>query len=100
MKRKLAPKATDALNVTPATVSDRTCAAILGLEPRVFRDLLVREGIQHAKIGRRVVARLEHVLAEIDRLATQATDATSAPVDDEQDEADNILAMLGRKRSA
>ena len=99
--RPLHPRQTDALIVTPVTVTDRTCAAVLGLEPRVYRELVVRERIPHARLGRRIVARIEDVLVAVDRLA--GADAVDAPeaddVDDQPETVDAVLAALGRERA-
>jgi hypothetical protein len=98
-RRRLSPRATDALAVVPITVTDRTCALVLGLEPRVYRALVVRERIPHARLGRRMVARIEDILAVFDRLAHGTTspdlpeDQTSQP-----DTADAVLAILGKER--
>ena len=103
--RNLRPRATAAVPVQPLTVSDRTAPALVGLEPRAFRDLLEREHVPHARIGRRVVARVAFVLEAIDRLSLEvdATTETASAADDEADDeptADEILARLGRRRSA
>jgi hypothetical protein len=103
--RNLRPRATAALPVQPLTVSDRTAPALVGLEPRAFRELLEREHVPHAKIGRRVVARVACVLEAVDRLslgAPSAVESASAVGEDatEEPSADQILARLGRRRIA
>ena len=98
--RVLRPRATASLSVAPITVSDLTAPSVVGLEPRHFRELLRVEDIPHAVVGRRVIARVEHVLSAIDRLA--ASGATEVPaseaVDDAEPSADEILARIGRVR--
>jgi hypothetical protein len=104
VSRSLRPRVTSALAVAPATVTDLTSPVVLGLEPRCFRELLAREKIAHARIGRRVVARLEAVLAAVDRLSSEGASAPpggSAPDTlDEEPSADQILARIGRIRGS
>lgn len=100
MARRLRPRATDALGVVPVTVTDRTCAAVLGLDPRVFRDWLASANVPHARIGRRVVACVDDVLAAM--RDTRTPDALGEP-DDKDDgpaTADDVLARLGMRRIA
>ena len=106
MTRALRPRATSSLAVSPLAVTDRTCAAVLGIEPRVFRELLVRESVSHARLGRRVVARVEDVLAALDRLAvapgdefgTRVPKADGVEDDDVPDTVDGVLRKLGKER--
>jgi hypothetical protein len=88
--------------VAPVTVTDRTSALVLGIEPRAYRAFVVRERIPHARLGRRIVARIEDILAALDRLAGKI-EPPVAPFPDEEAEqpetADAVLALLGRKRS-
>ena len=101
--RSLRARATASIVVAPATVTDRTCAAVLGLEPRAYRAWLAAAGIPHARIGRRVVARVDDVLAAVTRLAsTTTTNVVEHDDDDEADDqpetADDVLARLGLRR--
>ncbi|HXX68100.1 MAG TPA: hypothetical protein VEK07_13000 [Polyangiaceae bacterium] len=99
MTRALRPRATAALPVAPALVTDLTAPAVVGLEPRHFRELLRAERIPHAVVGRRVIARIEHVLAVVDRLAEGSSLATGAPgQEDDEPSADALLARIGRRR--
>jgi hypothetical protein len=89
------------------TVTDRTCAAVLGLEPRVYRELVSRGRIRHATIGRRIVTRVDDVLAALDRMAEgTVTTPTILSGDDAEGvpergpTADEILARIGRRRTA
>lgn len=94
MSRPLAPRATDRITVGPVAVSDRTCGSLLGVEPRVFRALLAREGVPVVRIGRRVLARVEDIEAALCRLAGQTVD-----VEDERPRgADGVLRLVGRER--
>jgi hypothetical protein len=98
--RPLRPKATDRLSITPALVTDRSCAVVLGLEPREYRELVTRENVPHARRGQRTICRVEDVLVAIDRLSSVSTDT---PTDDAADEGlgvDGILARIGRQRTA
>lgn len=77
--RKLRPRATSTLCILPATVTDRTCAVVLGLDPPTFRPFLKSQGIPHVHIGRRVIARVDDVLAAISRLSEARAPADGAP---------------------
>jgi hypothetical protein len=110
--RRLRPKATAALVVAPITVTDLTCAVVLGLEPRVFRELVVDARIPHARIGRgkdrsghRVIVRVEDMLAAIDRIARRGDVGDEAPADSGDETptptvsgVDRVLALIGRER--
>lgn len=101
-RRPLRPTATSALAVAPVTCTDRTAPIVFGLEPRVFRGLLARQQVPHARLGKRVIARVEDVLAAIDRLASKgaADDGNeAAPAEDVEPTADAILARIGRSRA-
>jgi hypothetical protein len=79
--------------VAPVTVSDLTAPAVLGLEPRSYRELLMREAVPHARLGHRVVARVEDVLEALDRIAGRGGEAVAEPSG-----TDRILARIGRTR--
>jgi hypothetical protein len=89
--------------VAPVAVTDRTAPAVLGLEPRVFRAFIASRRIPHARIGRRVVVCVSDVLDAIDALATEQGHGTARPsrdLDANELTADEILARIGRVRSA
>jgi hypothetical protein len=108
--RRLRARRTSGLTAAPAAVSDLTCHIVVGLEARSFRELLIRERVAHARLGRRVIARVEDVLDALDRLAGAVMQM--APVSQIQDEpqpeqeleeeesVDAVLAALGRERVA
>jgi len=102
--RALRPRATDEVAPAPLTVTDRTAAALLGLEPRVFRELLASQRIPHARHGRRVIARVDLVLAAIDRMSSaNDTSPSATPLEDDDGGlggVDAILARIGRKRTS
>ncbi len=107
MTRALRQRATSSLGIVPVTVTDRTCAAVLGLEPRVYRELVTRVRIPHATIGRRIVARVDDMLAALDRMAEGAAATPTTPAGDDGGgasergpTADEILARIGRRRTA
>jgi hypothetical protein len=81
-------------------VTDRTAPIVLGLEPRTFRDLVTRHQIRHTRIGRRVVARVEDVLAMLDRLASEdgAPDEMPGTATSSLSGVDGVLARIGRQR--
>ncbi len=102
--RALRPRATQTLVVAPATVTDLTAPAVIGLEARTFREFVGREHVPHARLGHRIVARVDDVLAALDRVARRAKDDKPAsdepaPDGDEQPETvDGVLAALGKER--
>ena len=52
--------------VAPATVTDRTCLAVLGVPWRTLRGWLDERGVRYGRIGRRPVVRVDVVLRELD----------------------------------
>jgi hypothetical protein len=99
MTRPTRTRSTAALAVAPATVTDRTAPLVLGLEPRAYRELVSRLHVPHARIGRRVVARVDDVLAAFDRIArADGAVEPEAPAAD-FDTADDVLRRLGRRRA-
>jgi hypothetical protein len=101
VRRALRPKATASLAVVPLTVSDLTAAAMVGLAPRPFREFLRAERVRHARVGRRVVARVEDVLGALDRVANrQADDELVEAANTQPDAGAALLARIGRVRSA
>jgi hypothetical protein len=64
-------RATDAIAVSPATVTDRTAHLVLGLEPRSFRVLVASCGVRHVRVGRRLLARVDDILAALDAMAVE-----------------------------
>jgi hypothetical protein len=67
----------ESVAVNAAVVSDATAMACLGLTPRQFRAFVREHQVPHARIGRRTCARMDHVLATIDRLSGAALPAWS-----------------------
>jgi len=105
VKRAPRPRATSALAIVPAAVTDRTAPAVLGLEPRAYRRLVERERIPHAVVARRVVCRVDDVLAALDRVArrtgdTEVVDPAADDLDDQPQSADEVLRRLGKERVA
>lgn len=104
--RRLRPRATDAIAVAPVTVTDRTCAQVLGLEPRPFREWLVSADVPHKRIGRRVVARVDDVLDALARApAAEPRDDRENQDDEDGDDdvpgtPDEVLRRLGLRRTA
>jgi hypothetical protein len=97
VSRAIRQRATDRVAVAPVAVSDRTCAALLGLEPRAFRELLSREDVPCIRVGRRVLARVEDVEAVLCRLAGQAVHVD----DDETPQprgVEAVLRLVGREK--
>jgi hypothetical protein len=98
MTRPTRTRATSGLAVAPVTVTDRTAPLVLGLEPRAYRELVTRWRVPHARIGRRVVARVEDVLAAFDRVSRERDDAGSTGDPADFETADDLLRLLGRAR--
>ena len=101
MSRPIRARVTASIAIAPVIVSDLTSAQVVGLEPRQFREFLRRANVPYAVAGRRVLARIEHVVAAIDRLAAREPIAeTDAETSDVEPNADEILARIGRRRTA
>ena len=102
--RRLRPRQTASLSVAPVTVTDLSSPAVLGLEGRTFRELLVKKKIPHTRLGQRIIARVDDVLAVLDRLARESAEVeepSEKPESDRQPETvDAVLAMLGKERVA
>jgi hypothetical protein len=107
-RRPLRPRLTATLAIAPAVVSDLTAPAVIGLEPRHFREFLRAANIPHAVVGRRAIVRVDQILEAVERLSRQGLPPQSAP--EENDErsddddgatdltADDVLAQVGRRR--
>ncbi len=96
--RPLRARATDAIPVTPVAVTDRTCAALIGLEGRAFRALVEKLEIRHVAAGRRLIVLVKDLEAALERAAVNdAPGETTADEPDEPQDADAILAKLGRR---
>lgn len=70
------------------TISDLTCLAACGYEPRAWRAVLVELRVPHAKIGRRTVCRASDWLDAVDRVSGRGEPAW--------DEAATIARMAGK----
>jgi len=101
--RHLRPRATSALAVAPALVTDLTAPVVVGLEAWQFRQLVKDEHIPHARVGQRVIAKVEDVVSAVEELGRRQT---GAPANDDAPApatsgrtADGILARMGRVRT-
>ena len=79
--------------VTTVLVSDGTSLVVLGLTARQFRTFVRKRGIPDKKVGRRTVARLDHVLE-----ATGLSGVDSCRPDTAWSE-DAVVAMASRPRA-
>jgi hypothetical protein len=71
------------------------------LEPRTFREFIAQHRVRHARVGRRIVARVDDVLGALDGLSAApiTTEATKCTEEDWQPQtADEVLARLGLRR--
>jgi hypothetical protein len=75
--------------IAPALVSDASAPAVVGLTPLQFRRALREHGVAHCKIGRRTLARVEDVVALVDRLSGRVTAAMTE---------DEVVALARRAR--
>lgn len=102
--RPVRARVTSGLAVFPALVSDLTAAAVVGLEPRQFREWLRIAGIPHVVVGHRAIARVEAVLEAVERLSTApvglADKACEESGSDSEPTVDQLLAQVGRRRAA
>lgn len=104
-KRALRPRHTAALVVSPIVVSDLSAAAVVGLEPRQFRELVRAKAIPHTLSGQRMLVRAEDLLAALDVAPAAAEPLSEAPAvddhdldDDEPKDADEVLRRIGLER--
>jgi hypothetical protein len=101
--RHLRPRATSTLAIAAALVTDLTAPALLGLEAWQFRELVKAERIPHARLGQRVIAKVEDVVVAVEQLGKRqsgapANDDAPAPSTSGRT-ADGILARMGRVRT-
>jgi hypothetical protein len=99
MTRPLRPRGTDAVAVVPAVVTDRTAPAVVGLDARAFRAIVAQLAVPHTVCGRRMLVRVADFVDAIGRPA-EGGDAVPVPPDTAHDDADTVLARIGRRRSA
>jgi hypothetical protein len=63
VRRPLAPLA------AAVTFTDATALAVVGLNARQLRTFVREHAVPHARVGRRMVVRVDHYLEVIDRLS-------------------------------
>jgi hypothetical protein len=96
VRRALREKLTAAAPVASCTITDQSCAAATGFEPRQFRDFIFAKKIPHVRHGRRIVVRTDAWLAAIQRLEAQGEQSSDVA---EPDAGDVMLSKLGRVRA-
>lgn len=79
--------------VAPATITDRTCRVVTGLDARPWRRALVELDVPHVRVGRRTVCSAAAWLAAIDRASGTPVRATTAPTRGE------IIALAAGRRA-
>lgn len=102
-------RARPVLAITPVTVTDEeaSCFPVVGLTPRRLRELVSLYQIPHARLGRRILVRIsdiETAITEHSVIGLVATRDADADVCTEDKgpalTADDVLARLGRRRTA
>ena len=87
--------------VSPSHVSQLTCLAVAGIDPRRYLDLLgAHPEVPRSAVGRLRIVTLEDLRGLYARLAATATAETLADVDDDDQprDADDVLRSLGLRR--
>jgi hypothetical protein len=96
-ERNLRARRTASLSITPVLISDENAPAVVGLEPRQFREFVARHRVNHARDGKRMLVRVDVFLAVVQELELAAR---RPPVEDDDGDVDAILKRLGRKRTS
>lgn len=101
MKRVLRARKTDALAVMPATATDLSAPAVFGLEAEPFRATVRKLGCRHVIVGKRMIVTVADFVDALERAATaeQPVDRDHQ-VSDGEPTADQLLARIGRSRTA
>ena len=88
------------ITVRPEAVSQLTCLAVLGIDARRYLEFVrAHPGLLRNKLGKLVVVRVDDFLAELRRSAGEPVELEAIEVLDEvPEDADAILASLGRRR--
>jgi hypothetical protein len=73
--------------VAPVVVTQENCLAALGLEPRRFLALIHERQIQHTKLGKLRLVRVEHLL--------EAIEAEPAPKRNEESQSERLGRSAG-----
>ncbi len=98
-KRNIRPR--EPISVAPATVTQLTCLAILGIDPRRWLEIVAKWNVRRARVGKLVVVALPTMLEALAAHAAEAAD--DSPTDDEDDgqpqTADAVLAAIGCRRT-
>lgn len=77
-------------------VSQHTCLAVLGVQPRRFRELVLEHRIRHTRLGKLVLVGVADWMSVMAKLST--TTATTAATEPELvASADDMLRALGRR---
>ena len=86
----------DARPEVTLVITDATAPRLLGMSARAFREAVVREGVPHARLGKRVVVHVDDLRA----LARAEAKDDSAPIVREATTAEEMLEELGFRRTA
>jgi hypothetical protein len=101
VKRELRPRAP--VVVRPTHVSQLTCEAVLGIDPRRYLEVLVPHCAHVATVGKLRIISLEDAEEALRALSKSSAEpaATDNAVEDEGPAtADEFLSRLGRRRTA
>jgi hypothetical protein len=100
-RRNLKPKPATAMRAVTFTDDDPSCFPVTGLVGHRVREVVAKLAIPHVRIGRRMIIAVDAWESAIGRAARAPGEA---PVDevasDQPETADEVLAALGRRRSA
>ena len=86
--------------IAPLYCSQKTSLAVLGIEGRRFREMVIRHRIRHARDEHLVIVRLDDWHTAMDRLSVegQTTDAANDGADPVMS-VDDFLAVAGKRRA-
>jgi hypothetical protein len=79
-------------------VSQHTCLAVLGVQPRRFRELVLEVRIRHTRLGKLVLVGVADWMSVMAKLST-TTATTTAPEPEPIASVSDMLAALGRRAS-
>jgi hypothetical protein len=82
----------------PVTISDQTCKAAAGLEPKTWKRRLVEWRVPHGRVGRRTVCLAEDWTAAVARAIGRETPAPGVAVETRDAARQRLRATIGGRR--